>query len=124
MDLLASGGLHLLHLLPHCLLLLHLLDILVLLALNDQASRRTRMPGLEARGLPDLALSRFGGGRDVGLRHTHSGQLAGRFLVHLVGEGLLRVSIVLRGEVGGCRALVVMIDGVVRVSTAADSTSA
>ena len=38
-DLLASGCLHLLHLLPHRLLLLHLLDVLVLLALNYQASR-------------------------------------------------------------------------------------
>lgn len=39
-DLLASGCLHLLHLLPHRLLLLHLLDVLLLLALNDQSACR------------------------------------------------------------------------------------
>ena len=82
------------------------------------------MPRLEASRLSDLALSRFGGGGDVWLRHAHGRQLPGGFLVHLVGEGLLRVSIVLCGEVGGRRALMMMVDGVVRVSTTANTTSA
>ena len=81
------------------------------------------MPRLEAGRLSDLALSRFGGGGDVWLRHAHGRQLPGGFLVHLVGEGLLRVSIVLGGEVGGRRALMVMVDSVMRMSTATDPTS-
>lgn len=80
------------------------------------------MPRLEAGRLSDFTLSRFRGGGDVWLRHSHSRQLAGGFLVHLVGEGL-RVSIVLRGEVGSRRSLMMMVDSVVCVSTAANTTS-
>ena len=56
------GRLHLLHLLPDRLLLLQLLEVLVLLALDDQAATCARSAGLEARGLPDLALGCFRGG--------------------------------------------------------------
>ena len=95
-----------------------------MLALNNQTAPGTRVPRLEAGRLPDLALGRFGGGRDVWLRHAHCGQLSSRLLVHLIGEGLLRVSIVLCGEVRCRRALVVMVDLVVGMSTAAEATSA
>ena len=111
-DLLSSRRLHLLHLQPHSLLLLHLLKLLFLCLQGETVPVSSAAPGFQTRRLANLALYGFRWCGYVRLGHATGRELASRLLVHLVRNShtWLLLSIVLSCEVRCSRALVVVTD--------------
>ena len=100
-DCLSGRRLHLLHLLPHGLLLLHLLKLLLLCLHGETVPTGTTISRFQTRRLSHLALRSFRCGGNVWLGHATRGKLASRLLVNLIGDShtWLLLSIVLSCEV-------------------------